>query len=191
MFIGTDRPVYEKAVKLSQERNIVFLDRPVKKVVAYLDKEEFKTAWVGNKAIYRTRMAIADGGKLVILAPGIRQFGENCECDALIRKYGFIGRERVLNLLNTNDDLKKNQSISAHLIHASTEGRFNVTYALDKLEKEDMESVNFNYMPLSEAYDKYDPSLLCDGFNTMEDGEEIFFVKYPALGLWVDRNRFI
>lgn len=55
-------------------------------VVAYLDEEEFTSTWLGNKSIYRTRMAIADGGELIVLAPGVKKFGEDPGIDALIRK---------------------------------------------------------------------------------------------------------
>ncbi len=190
VFIGRDRDLYEHAVVLSQEKNICFVDKPVKKVVACLDAEEFKTVWVGNKAIYRTRMAIADGGELIVLAPGVRQFGENKESDVLIRKHGFAGREKVLELFEEDRELKANQSITAHLVHGSSDGRFKVTYAVDKLTKEEIEEVGFNYMPLKDAVEKYDPEVLKEGFNVLEDGEEVFFVGKPALGLWTDRNKF-
>ena len=36
---------------------------------------------------------------------------------------------------------------------------------------------------------RYDPEKLRYGYNTV-DGEEIFFVPNPALGLWIDRQRF-
>lgn len=190
LFIGRDRKVFEESVKLSQEKNLTFVDKPLKKVIVYLDGKEFKSTWIGNKAIYRTRMAIADNGELIILAPGVRQFGEDAGNDELIRKYGYIGRLQVLEMFNELKDLQENQSVTAHLIHGSSDDRFTITYAVDKLSKEEIESVNFNYMPISEAYKKYNPEKLKDGFNTLENGEEIFFISNPAIGLWADRSRF-
>ena len=96
-------------------------------MVVYLDEHEFKSTWLGNKSVYRTRMAIADGGELIVLAPGVRKFGEDDENDRLIRKYGYVGREKVLELVETNSDIQCNLSVAAHLIHGSSDGRFSIT----------------------------------------------------------------
>lgn len=184
LFIGRERKIYEEAVKLSQEKNLTFLKKPLKKVVVYLDPEEFKSTWLGNKAIYRTRMAIADNGHLIIIAPGVRQFGEDKTNDILIRKYGYVGRDKILSYTKDNEDLQNNLSTAAHLIHGSSDGRFNITYAAGKLTKEEVESVGFEYMPLEAALKIYDVNKLKDGFNILENGEEIFYISNPALGLW-------
>ncbi|MCL2031306.1 MAG: D-mannonate epimerase, partial [Oscillospiraceae bacterium] len=149
----------------------------------YLDEDEFKSTWLGNKAIYRTRMAMADGGRLIIIGPGVRRFGEDDRVDALIRKYGYAGRERILAQVRENEDLRENLSAAAHLIQASPEGRFSVIYAAGKLTREEIEGVGFGYMPLEEALRLYDPAVLKDGPNTLS-GEEIFYISNPALGLW-------
>jgi nickel-dependent lactate racemase len=190
LYIGRDRKLFEQAVAQSQRRNLIFLDRAPKKVIVYLDEREFKSTWLGNKAIYRTRMAIADGGELLVLAPGVRKFGEDPMIDGLIRKYGYIGRIGVLEQYRGNQDLKDNLSAAAHLIHGSSDGRFAITYAVEKLTREEVEGVNFQYMALSEAMTRYDPTKLSDGWNTLSDGEEIFYISNPAIGLWADRRRF-
>ena len=166
------------------------MDKPLKKVVVYLDEQEFKSTWLGNKAVYRTRMAIADDGELIVLAPGVRQFGEDKENDRLIRKYGYAGRLKVLQLFKENKDLQENQSVAAHLIHGSSDGRFSITYAPGHLTRQEVEGVNYKYMDLEEALKKYDPGKLKDGFNILEDGEEIFYISNPALGLWTDKSKF-
>jgi nickel-dependent lactate racemase len=191
LFIGRERMLFEEAVKLSQEKNLIFIDTPLKKVVVFLDEKEFKSTWLGNKSVYRTRMAIADGGELIVLAPGIKKFGEDDRNDELIRKYGYVGRKKVLELVKENEDLQENQSVAAHLIHGSSDDRFSITYAVEKLSKEEVEGANFGYMPLQEAYKLYNPQKLKDGFNTLENGEEIFYVSNPALGLWADKSKFI
>lgn len=188
LFIGNQRSLFEEAVALSRRLNLTYVDSPLKKVVVYLDEREFKSTWLGNKAIYRTRMAIADGGELVILAPGVRKFGEDDENDRLIRKYGYVGRENVLKLVAENDDLQNNLSVGAHLIHGSSDGRFGITYCTEKLSGDEVRSVSFGYAPYSEAVKRYDPSKLTDGFNTLDDGEEIFYISNPALGLWSVKN---
>ncbi|HEY5586517.1 MAG TPA: lactate racemase domain-containing protein [Ruminiclostridium sp.] len=189
LYIGRDRKLFEEAVKLSQKKNLTYVEKPLQKVVVYLDEREFKSTWLGNKAIYRTRMAIKDGGELIILAPGIKKFGEDESNDVLIRKYGYVGRKNVLHLVDQRSDIKNNLSVAAHLIHGSSDDRFTITYAVEKLTKEEVESANFKYMPLKSAYEKYDPKKLKDGFNTLDDGEEIFYISNPALGLWIDRNK--
>ena len=191
LFMGRQRRIFEEAVKLSQEKNLIFIDKPLKKVVVYLDEKEFKSTWLGNKAIYRTRMAIADGGELIVLAPGVRKFGEDERNDELIRKYGYVGRKKVLELVKENEDLQGNQSVAAHLIHGSSDDRFSITYAVEKLTKDEVEGVCFGYLPLQEAYKRYNPAKLKEGFNTMENGEEVFYISNPALGLWVDKSKFV
>ena len=190
LFAGRSRSLFEAAVKMSQEKNLNFLDKPLQKVVVYLDEKEFKSTWLGNKAVYRTRMAIAKGGELIVLAPGVRKFGEDDQNDVLIRKYGYVGRENVINLIADHPDLQQNLSVAAHLIHGSSDDQFSITYAVAKLTRQEIEQVNFRYMPLDEALLRYPPEQLKDGWNRLPDGEEIFFVSNPALGLWADRSRF-
>lgn len=188
LFIGRKRELFEEAVKLSQELNLKYVDEPLEKVVVYLDEREFKSTWLGNKAIYRTRMAIADDGELIIIAPGVRKFGEDDENDKLIRKYGYVGRENVLKLVADNDDLKNNLSVGAHLIHGSSDGRFNITYAAQHLSESEVTGAAFGYMPYEEAISKYDINTLADGFNTV-DGEEIYYISNPAVGLWAYKGK--
>ena len=183
LYIGNKRVIFEQAVELSQKLNLVHVDKPFKKVVVYLDPREFKSTWLGNKAVYRTRMAIADGGELIILAPGVAKFGEDAENDRLIRKYGYVGREKILELTSANDDLKANLSVAAHLIHGSSDGRFSITYCTEKLTGEEVGGAGFGYVPYDEIIKKYDPAKLTDGYHTV-DGEEIFYISNPALGLW-------
>ncbi len=183
LYIGRERSNFEKAVGASQTYNINQLDKPIQKAVVYLDGREFKSTWLGNKAIYRTRMAMADGGELLILAPEVDKCGEDCENDRLIKKYGYIGRENVLKLVKENADLRENLSVAAHLIHGSSDGRFSITYAAPKLGKQTVESVNFKYADLTELMKKYNPAMLKDGWNTV-NGEEVFYISNPALGLW-------
>ena len=135
-------------------------------------------------------MAIADNGELIVLAPGLSTFGEDKEIDLLIRKYGYKTTPEILRSVKTYDDLKNNLAAAAHLIHGSSENRFKITYCPGNLTKEEIESVNFEYAPLNEMTKKYNPEKLVDGFNQMPDGEEIFFISNPALGLWAYKDKF-
>ncbi len=190
LYIGNTREAFSKAVRLSQEKNLTYLDKAPKKVVVYLDEKEFKSTWLGNKAVYRTRMAIADDGELIILASSVKKFGEDLEIDKLIRKYGYIGREKALKLVDTKKDIKDNLSVAAHLIHGSSDGRFTITYAVDKMTREEIEGVGYEYADYNETIKRYNPKTLVDGINIMDDGEEIFYISNPALGLWAERKKF-
>ncbi|MFO7999869.1 MAG: lactate racemase domain-containing protein [Marinilabilia sp.] len=190
IFIGNDEEVFEKAADLSIKVNFEMVDEPLKKVVVYLDPSEFKSTWLGNKSIYRTRMALADGAELIVLAPGLKEFGEDQTIDKLIRKYGYMGTPPILEATEKNADLQDNLGAAAHLIHGSSEGRFSITYCPGHLSREEIESVNFGYAPFEEMVKRYDPEKLKDGKNIMPDGEEIFFISNPALGLWAHKDRF-
>ncbi|MDR2920610.1 MAG: lactate racemase domain-containing protein [Tannerella sp.] len=189
LFIGDDFECFDKAAKLSLETNFRMMDREMKKVVVYLDPEEFRSTWLGNKSIYRTRMAIADDGELIVLAPGLHQFGEDPTNDVLIRKYGYVHTPQVLKYVEENEDLQNGLGVAAHLIHGTSEGRFNITYCPGHLTREEIESVGFNYADLNEMMEKYNPCKLKDGWN-MVDGEEIYYISNPALGLWAYKERF-
>ena len=189
LYIGDNEDVFKLASDLSLKTNFTLLEKPIRKAVVWLDPEEFKSTWLGNKSIYRTRMALADNGELIVLAPGLKEFGEDREIDRLIRKYGYRGTPATLKAVSGNEELQNNLSAAAHLIHGSSEGRFSVTYCPGKLSKEEIESVNFLYAPLPEMIKKYNPSALKDGYNTLADGEEIFFISNPAVGLWASKER--
>jgi nickel-dependent lactate racemase len=190
MYIGDDEACFRKASELSLKVNFQMLDHPLKKVVVYLEPGEFKSTWLGNKSIYRTRMAIADGGELVVLAPGLKEFGEDREIDRLIRKYGYRTTPEILDAVSRNEDLANNLSAAAHLIHGSTEGRFMVTYCPGSIPGDVIESVNYCYADLGEMFGKYNPEILKDGFNTLPGGEEIYYISNPALGLWSWKEKF-
>ncbi|NMA47217.1 MAG: DUF2088 domain-containing protein [Lentisphaerae bacterium] len=191
LYIGDDDETFAMGVKLSQQVNLDLMDKPVKKVVVYLDPEEFKSTWLGNKAIYRTRMMIADDGDLIILAPALKQFGEDPQNDRLIRKYGYHGTPATLKAVAENEDLRQNLGAAAHLIHGSSEGRFRITYCPGpNMSKEDLKAAGFEVADLDAMMRRYNPDTLKDGFNTLPDGEEIFYISNPALGLWALREKF-
>jgi nickel-dependent lactate racemase len=190
LFVGDDFECFRRASELSLETNFIMIEKPLKKCIVWLDPAEFKSTWLGNKAVYRTRMALADGAELIILAPALKEFGEDGAIDALIRKYGYKGTEHTLEATRANADLRDNLSASAHLIHGSSEGRFSITYCPGPgMTREEIEGVGFGYAPLDETMEKYHVASLKDGWNTV-DGEEIYYISNPALGLWAHPDRF-
>ena len=191
LFIGDDAECFRKACALSMEVNFIMVDHPIKKCIVYLDPEEFKSTWLGNKSVYRTRMALADGAELIVLAPALREFGEDKTIDALIRKYGYKGTPHTLRCTEENQELQDNLGASAHLIHGSSEGRFSITYCPGPgMTREEIESVGLNYCSYDEMVARYPIDKLKDGWNTMPDGEEIYYISNPALGLWAHPDRF-
>ncbi len=190
LFVGDDRECFERAVALSQKVNFVQLDREIHKCIVWLDPAEFKSTWLGNKAVYRTRMALADGAELLILAPGLKEFGEDATIDKLIRRHGYRGTPHTLEAVERDPELKANLGAAAHLIHGSSEGRFGISYAPGHLTREAIEGVGFKYAELQPMLGRYNPSELKDGWNTLPDGEEIFYISNPALGLWAYEGRY-
>jgi nickel-dependent lactate racemase len=190
-FAGNDAQGYNEACELARRVNITLLDREPKKVVVYLDPHEFQSTWLGNKAVYRTRMAIADHGELIVLAPALREFGEDYKIDELIRRYGYRGTPATLRAVDENEELRGNLSAAAHLIHGSSEGRFSITYCVGPdITLDEVRSVGFNAAPYEEMAARYNPETLKDGFNTLPDGKEIFYISNPALGLWAYNEKF-
>lgn len=184
IFVGDDLDTYLEAARLSRSQNITTFKKPIKRVVAVMQADEFRSTWVGNKAVYRTRMALADGGELLIIAPGIERFGEQPDVDALVRKYGYTGTKRVLDLYRTEADMQDLPHAVAHLIHGSSEGRFTIRYAPGHLTKEEIEQVGYEYADINEALKRYDPAVMKEGWNAMPDGEEVFYISTPSAGLW-------
>jgi nickel-dependent lactate racemase len=188
LFIGDDLECFERAAELSLQVNFEILDQPIAKAIVYLDAHEFQSTWLGNKAIYRTRMALADGAELLILAPGVKTFGEDIAIDALIRKYGYRGTPATLEAVEKNSDLARELSAAAHLIHGSSEGRFNITWCPGSLRRDEVEGVGFAFGDLNTMSAHYDLKNLKAGYNRV-DGEDIFYIREPGLGLWAYRGK--
>jgi nickel-dependent lactate racemase len=187
LYIGDDDATFTTGAKLSQQVNLDLLDKPLKKVLVYLDPHEFNSTWLGNKAIYRTRMAMADGGELIVLAPGLKEFGEDPEIDRLVRKFGYHGTPATLKAVKEHEELRNNLSAAAHLIHGSSEGRFRITYCPGPhITAEEVRSVGFEAGDLN----TYRTDGLRDGHNRLPNGEELFYISNPALGLWALKKQF-
>jgi nickel-dependent lactate racemase len=190
LFIGNDRECFEHAAALSYRVNFTLLEKPLAKIVVYLDPVEYKSFWLGNKSIYRTRMAMADHGRLIVLAPGVEKFGEDGEIDRLIRKFGYHGTGATLAALDKNEELGNNLSAAAHLIHGSSEGRFTITYCTGGVSEREVREAGFDYAPVDASLQRYNPEKLSEGHNILADGEEVFFIANPAVGLWASKDRF-
>jgi nickel-dependent lactate racemase len=187
--VGDDLETYLSAARQSREQNITLFDEPIHKIVCVMQGDEFFSTWVANKSIYRTRMALADGGELVVIAPGLKRFGEQQDVDALIRKYGYIGTPRIMQLYKENADMQDLAHATAHLMHGSSEARFKVTYAPGHLSRDEMAQVNFGYADINETIERYRPAERKQGWNTTADGERFYFIPTPSAGLWATREK--
>ncbi|MGW8257299.1 MAG: lactate racemase domain-containing protein [Thermoguttaceae bacterium] len=189
LYVGDDLETYLEAARQSRKQNITVLEKPLEKVVCVMQGDEFFSTWVANKSIYRTRMALADGGELIVMAPGLKRFGEQPEVDEIIRKYGYCGTPEVMKNFRQDQNLQDFAHAAAHLIHGSSEGRFKITYAPGKMSRAEIESVHFHWADLAETIRKYPPEKLKEGFNDLADGERIFFIPTPSAGLWSTREK--
>ncbi|MCX7712157.1 MAG: lactate racemase domain-containing protein [Chthoniobacterales bacterium] len=189
-YVGDDFETYLLAAKASQKQNITFFEKPVKKIVAFMQGDEFRATWVANKAVYRTRMAIEDGGELLVIAPGVCRFGEQPEVEQIVRKFGYKGTEHTMKHYKTEKILQEFAHGTAHLIHGSSEGRFTIRYAPGHLSQEEVEAVGYAYMDCKKALARYNPEKMQEGWNVLPDGEELYFIHSPSAGLWASRDRF-
>jgi hypothetical protein len=189
LYVGDDLETYLAAARQSREENITVFDEQVEKIVCVMQGDEFFSTWVANKAIYRTRMALADGGELIVIAPGLKRFGEQPEVDAFIRKYGYVGTPRVMEQYRQNADMQDLAHATAHLIHGSSEGRFTITYAPGHLTQAEIEQVNFRYADIDAMIARYRPDTCKQGWNTTADGERFYFIPTPSAGLWATREK--
>ncbi len=189
VYVGDDLETYLAAAKHSREENITVFDEPVNKIVCVMQGDEFFSTWVANKSVYRTRMALADGGELIVIAPGLKRFGEQPEVDSFIRKYGYVGTPRVMQQYRSNADMQDLAHATAHLIHGSSEGRFSITYAPGHLSRADIEQVNFRYADIDETLARYRPEACKQGWNTTAAGERFYFIPTPSAGLWATREK--
>jgi nickel-dependent lactate racemase len=166
VYVGDDLETYLEAARQSREQNITLFDEPVNKIVCVMQGDEFFSTWVANKSIYRTRMALADGGELVVIAPGLKQYKRNADMQDLAHA-------------------------TAHLMHGSSEGRFTVTYAPGHLTQPEIEGVNFGYADINDAIAHYRPNECKQGWNTTADGERYYFIPTPSAGLWATREKLL
>ncbi len=185
---------YEAAAELSAHCNIEVVPEPLARVTCWLDPNEFRTTWVANKAIYRTRMALADGGELVVLAPAVSRFGEDAAIDALIRRHGYRGTPAALDAMRHDPELAANLGAVAHLIHGSSEGRFRIVYCTDptsgSLTREEIEGAGYAWRPLPEELDRLGVTgSTPTGARTDRAGAPFTHIANPALSLWTAPSR--
>ena len=184
-FAGHDDATFTAAATLARQVNIKQFTQPLPRCVVYLDPGEFTSTWLGNKAIYRTRMALADGGELIVLAPGVHRFGEDLQIDRLIRRHGYHGTPRTLQAVEDDDALRTDLSAAAHLIHGSSEGRFSIRYCVGpKLPAADVRGVGFDYQTFADATRRWDARHRPEGWYDDHEGQPYYFIGRPSLGLW-------
>lgn len=190
VFASRGLECFYRAAELALQVNFTMVDQAPEHVIAYLDPQEFHSTWLGNKSIYRTRMMIADGGHLTVLAPGVETFGEDPGIDKLIRRHGYCGTDATLTAVAEDSEMAADLGAAAHLIHGSSEGRFTIEYCPGGLTAAEIEGVGFRYGDLAAKERELGVAALHDGWNTLADGSRAYYVSHPALGLWAHASRF-
>ncbi len=186
LFIGDEHEIFNRACELSGKVNCFRLPEPLKTVVVTMAAHKYSKTWLANKAVYRTRMAIADGGTLVIIAPGVRTFGEDPDVDRLIRRYGYRTTPEVLDYVSQDKELQSNLSAAAHLIHGSSENRFRIVYCTEKMPESELRSVGYDFMAPKLARQQF-PIVdgQPDGWYSSSDDQPYYYIRDPGLGLWM------
>ncbi|MEI6163866.1 MAG: lactate racemase domain-containing protein [Planctomycetota bacterium] len=187
--VGDDLETYLGAARQSRRENITVFDKPIENIVCVMQGDEFFSTWVANKSIYRTRMAIADGGTLTVIAPGLTRFGEQPEVEEIIRRHGYRGTPHTMEQYRKDPLMQDFAHATAHLIHSSSEGRFTIRYAPGGVSRADIEQIGFDYMPIDEAIARYKPYDSRQGFHTTDDGQEYYFIPTPSAGLWAAKEK--
>jgi carbohydrate kinase (thermoresistant glucokinase family) len=201
LFVGRGRSgesggaAYRAAADLAARCNIEVLQEPLRRVACWLNPAEFKTTWLANKAIYRTRMAMEDHGELIVLAPGVSRFGEDATVDTLVRRHGYRGMSATLEAVRRDPELANNLGAAAHLIHGSSEGRFRVVYCTDPvaggLTREEIEGVGYEWrsLPVELGHLGVTPRSPT-GQRRDRSGTPFEYLANPALGLWAASSQF-
>jgi nickel-dependent lactate racemase len=185
LFVGDTHDVFFAAGELAARVNCFVVERTPDTVVVTMNPDKYKRTWLANKAIYRTRMLIGDGGRLIVIAPGVKGFGESAEVDQLIRQFGYRPARKVLELVEQHPHLNANLGAAAHLIHGSPEDRFEVIYAPGELSRQEIESVGYEFGEADELLRHYSCGQLRNGWHVDRDGNDFYFIEDPGLGLWM------
>jgi len=188
VFAGKGMDCFYEAASLAKKENITIIEKPVEKMVVFLDPKKYQSTWLGNKAIYRTRLAMADNGELIILAPGIKKFGEDKRIDSLIREYGYQAGANIREVVSSSPSLSENLAAAAHLSHGNVNNRFKISYCCKHLSKSEIESVGYSYRPYDEAIKEYPTTEMKQGWNQIEHNEEVYYIHDPGAGLWTGRE---
>lgn len=183
LIAGEGKQCFTQGAELAVACNVHRLARRPERVVVLMDGDVYQSTWLANKAIYRARMAVADGGELIVIAPGVKEFGEQSEIDCLIRRHGYRGTDATLAAVRTDPELAGSLSAAAHLIHGSSEGRFRITYAPGRLSRSEIEGVGYAYADCAKMLARYPDDALVPGWNSDESGE-FYYINHAGLGLW-------
>jgi carbohydrate kinase (thermoresistant glucokinase family) len=180
---------FREAARLSASCNVTTLPSRLPRVVCWMDPREFSSTWLANKAVYRTRGALAPGAELVVLAPGVSRFGEDPLSDTLIRAHGYRGTDATVEAVRSDPRLRDDLGAAAHLVHGSSDARFRIVYCTDPsqggLTREEIESVGYEWRPLGEeqAHLGITPPEE-SGERVDREGDTFYYVNDPAMGLW-------
>ncbi|QDS97199.1 lactate racemase domain-containing protein [Adhaeretor mobilis] len=189
-FCGTSKETFYRAAKLSLRENCHASNQPYQQVIVRLNEKKYRSFWLSNKAIYRTRRAIATGGTIHVIAPGLDRLGENEIQSKLIGKYGYCGTQGVKQILQIDPEMQANVGVAAHLIHGSTENRFHVRYythhsseLLSACRFADGQ-LGYSLEDIETAHERFSELTVGESFNA---DQRRLVIDDPGLGLWITK----
>lgn len=155
LYIGTPENAWESAADLSDKVNIIYKEQQFKTVLSRAP-EMYDDLWTGGKCMYKLEPIVADGGKLIIYAPHIREV--SVTHGETIEKIGYHVRDYFKKQPSRFEDFPG--GILAHSTHVKGIGTFedgiekpriNVILATG-IKKEICEKINLGYLDYKKLY---------------------------------------
>lgn len=127
LYIGTPEEAYEAAAELSSQLHIVWLDKPVRRVLSVMPKM-YDDIWTGAKGMYKMEPAIADGGEVIIYAPHIDEISYTH--GKLLDEVGYHVRDYFLKQWDEFKDYPG--GVLAHSTHLKGIGQYDAETHTEK-----------------------------------------------------------
>ncbi len=151
VYCGPMAEAWSEAADLSSRRHIVWLDRPVKRVLSIMP-EMYDDLWLAGKGMYKVEPAVADGGEVVIYAPHVREVSHTH--GQLIEAVGYHCKDYFLKQWGRFKDVPG--GILAHSTHVKGQGLFDADTSTETprikvtlatgIPRERCERINLGYL---------------------------------------------
>lgn len=190
-YAGVGEEAYLQAALLSRQHNVTVVEEGLQRVVAFFPGLRFASLWDVQQLLPRLAMCLADGGELILLAPGIERLAADDAPLAVYRRTGYLGAAELRERQRTDPELGNEPWLATHLLNGSTNGRSKIYHALDGIDAETLRALNLWPMELEETLFRYRPAKAKAGWNITNEGEKFFFIPDPTAGLWSTKKRLM
>jgi lactate racemase len=119
LFAGTPAEAWSRAADLSQQMHIVYKDRPFHTVLGRAP-EMYDELWVGGKVMYKLEPIVADGGRLIIYAPHLKEVSSTW--GRFLEQTGYHVAEYFLEQWDRFRDVPR--GVLAHAVHVKGLGSY-------------------------------------------------------------------